>query len=311
MTSDDWALRHFRNYVSAFRLAVEGCYGTDWRLGLHERVLTGWSTDAERRMTAEKRARASQLMRAAWYTEYQLRWPLAAPEAIEFANQWAVVQTYYAVSSAAQVAILVVTDNEAKNHQSFLNQMSDWAANRLPYPLSTRCVRYESPEVRGLSPSFRREKGLVAAAVPTHANAEQYLFTAVRTTRENQVDERGKEWLAKRPGRVRLSPGYRAQQDSDPKLRPTTFFNFLWEMRRRANYGGADVFVAGGIGRADHTALLEGLAFLTDFTLTVFESAVAARGHSGLLQEAMDSCRLGATTLPPLGERAALWGAKA
>lgn len=253
-------------------------------------------------LSAGNERRIRQLLRLAWYTEHQLKGPLDHDDMLEIANQWTVVQAYYAVYSAGQAAQIALTGNEARTHGAFLNAISRQAdSGTFPYPLSVRCKRHSPADVVGLSATFGRERGFNPTARPDPRSFEQYLYTAVRQTRDRQLKEKERAWKEARPGTRRVPNGFRAAEEDG--LKTTTLLNLLYEMRRRAHYGDADVFVTHGISQRDHKRLLLGLIFVVDFINLVFETALVGRGHLQLLKGTADRLRLGRPESPALYSR--------
>lgn len=293
---EDWALRHLGNYQRAVQLAVLGRYGEDWQRPIANSMLSRWRSRATV-LSGRNDRRIRQLLRIAWYTEHQLKGPLDHDGLLEIANQWTVVQSYFAVYSAGQAAQIALTGNEAGTHSAFLNAVSRQAdSEAFPYPLSVRCKRHSPADVVGLSATFSREKGFNPTARPDLRSSEQYLYTAVRQTRDRQLKEKVSDWKKAHPGKRRVPNGFRAAKE--PGLKTTTLLNLLYEMRRRAHYGDADVFVADGISQRDHERLLQGLIFVVDFINLVFETALAARGHLELLKDTADGLRLDRSESP-------------
>src|SRR6188472_478658 len=73
--------------------------------------------------------------------------------------------------------------------------------------------------------------------------------TWLRSTRRARLLRREEDWKRKE-GKSRIPPKVRSMFAE--KLAPTSFFDCLWRMRIRANYGSVDPFITSYIPESDH-----------------------------------------------------------
>lgn len=122
-----------------------------------------------------------------WNTEVLLRVPLEYPDLIRAANHWAVVQAYYAALSVSHAWLLAESDGVPDSHSRHLCYLSNRLidASYVPYPLNIACISIvEKETVVGLSNEFQSESNFSPLRQPNTGDYEQFLFSALKTTRE-------------------------------------------------------------------------------------------------------------------------------
>lgn len=186
-----------------------------------------------------------RLLRIAWQTELAGRVSNAYNDAmlLRVAAQTLPVQAYYAVFNAARAMTTVAgtrCDTHQAVHRDFQSQRArrayrSWGVTLAGDPESlTQCVL--DPPIT-VPYSFN--------PMELSHDPEQYVCAALRMTRRWKFAMQRDEWLRKNrtksgAQRRRLPATERAQLlDS---LRPTTLMDFLYELRRRANYEGVDEY---------------------------------------------------------------------
>lgn len=98
--------------------------------------------------------------------------------------------------------------------------------------------------------------------------------TWLRSTRKARLSRREEDWK-KDHGRKRISP--KAREELAEALAPTSFFDCLWRMRIRSNYGAVDPFVISYIPEADHGHFHRALSVCIDAAVGLLELHVARR----------------------------------
>ena len=141
-----------------------------------------------------------------------------------------------------------------------------------------------------------------------------YLFAALRTTRRWKLRQQRVSWLAdaanrKKDGglRKRLPAGEAARIAT--RLRPTTLLDFVYELRRSANYDTADEYGA-EVNDSDIARFQVGMEHLLDTGMLVIETQLAAlAGVKALEQQAQawskTAKRVGSWAEEPLERRLA------
>lgn len=101
----------------------------------------------------------------------------------------------------------------------------------------------------------------------------------LRTTRAKELERRFTEARRKsavRPGRSRANLSKSDKERVASSMAPTTIFDILWRLRKKANYDDADVFVLGALTELDALRLGRSLAIVTDATVAALEALIAA-----------------------------------
>jgi hypothetical protein len=186
-----------------------------------------------------------RLLRIAWQTELAARVSEAYDDGMlrRVAAQTLPVQSYYAVFSAARAmttAAGAACNTHQAVHRDFQSQRArhayrSWGVTLAGDPESLPdCVFV--PQVTVPYPFNPMEL--------SH-DPEQYVCAALRMTRRWKIALQRDDWLRKNKTqsgmhRKRLPASERARINAD--LRPTTLMDFLYELRRRANYEGVDEY---------------------------------------------------------------------
>jgi len=169
----------------------------------------------------------------------------APPALVVVASHWAAIQAYYAVHGFGWAVLRCLGQSYNKRHSVFVERMrSDVLSRYLPRPFNI-CTRgglgssgMRSIEYIGSSVSPHAARELSNLASPTKQNAEVLVCKAVQTTRFGEIDSRCSS--KRMPGKP-LTVGTRAAVEKD--LPDTSFADFLWRMRCRANYENPDMFI--------------------------------------------------------------------
>ena len=99
----------------------------------------------------------------------------------------------------------------------------------------------------------------------------------LRTTRANELEWRFDERRRKKPdaGRSRRNVSREGKNRIAASMAPTTLFDVLWRMRKKASYEDADVFVLGAAGAQDARRFAESLVTVTDATVAAIEAVIS------------------------------------
>lgn len=188
-----------------------------------------------------------RLLRIAWQTELAARVSDAYDDAMlrRVAAQTLPVQSYYAVFNAAR-AMTAVAGAACSTHQAVHR---DFQSQR-----AARAYRSWGVTLAGDPESLTGCLFNPQITVPYSFNPmelshgpEQYVYVALRMARRWKIALLRDDWLRrnrlKNGGqRKRLPAAERAKIVTG--LRPTTLMDFLYELRRRSNYEGADEYGA-------------------------------------------------------------------
>jgi len=238
-------------------------------------------------------------LRNAWGTELLLAatGEIAHDELIGLANNWAVVQAYYAGYHAVQALVLARGEPRPQSHPTTQRQNSTfWAmrsVNLPPWSLgwhSAGCCNL--PSDRTVNP------------IHPWTNCDEYTCwnlaaMALRTTREDMLKERFRKdrerkrsaarraWQREEQGRLarnrrpRVEPRLPLPRLSQPEklaidrsLRPSTLLDYLYRLRIRSNYEDATMFTDGPEQAYESWAVHQSLCRITAATLLVHELLV-------------------------------------
>lgn len=219
----------------------------------------------------------------AWSSELALYLvQLEDAERLWLANQWAHVQSYYAVSRMASAWFCARNGDVLDTHRGLLRSVSAQITDTqlMPYPWSLVCeVSEPTARYAGFVRSPRSVSNLSKGADP-HDLAAMML----RTTRGREVIRRVEQ--VKQHGRLDRAPrGEKLRQDLT--LEPTTIFEFAWRMRTRSNYGDPAMFYVGTLTPERSREYAEAIRLWTRSTMFVFESFIAQKARTLLVDTAV------------------------
>lgn len=279
------SFRAYLNYVEDLAGSIGGIYGVASSLveGVHDGVLLHPPVARMRRkqLDDDRSATVKQALRKAWSHTYRMAVEVGDAALFdEEANAWIPTQAYYAVYHALLAYAAASHQSIPNNHRAGLNFASELVSSgRLPYPWSACCTG--GPETADISyAGFKSTISRVhVLTTPDPQTTEDRLAMFLRTTRQKELERRFAEARQRKPapGRSRrnLSRAEKAKLAAD--MKPTSMFDILWRLRKKANYDDADVFVLGAAHEHDARRLGSGLAILTDATVAALEALIAAR----------------------------------
>lgn len=126
---------------------------------------------------------------------------------------------------------------------------------------------------------------------PDPLTSADRLAMFLRTTRRKELERRFGQERAKAPapGRSRRNLSKIEKERLAVTMAPTTVFDVLWRMRKKANYEDADTFVLGAAGELDARRLGQGLVIVADATCAALEALSCAYVGPRLLADAAAS----------------------
>lgn len=265
-------------------------------------------------------------LRNAWGTELLLvtTGEIAHDELIGIANNWAVVQAYYASYHAVQALVIARGEPRPQSHPTTQRQYSSfWAAR--PVDLSPWSLGWQAGQCLNL-PSNRKVSTIHAWSSCNDSNCWDLVAMALRTTREDLIearikDERDRKRSAARTAwqheeQTRLAKNKRprpqpqaplprlTQADKitvEESLRPTTVLEYLYRLRIRSNYADATMFTDGPETPHESRAVHHALCRITSATLLVHELLVGKLIGWANLDSMVDEWLESPTTATNLG----------
>jgi hypothetical protein len=240
-----------------------------------------------------------RLMRIAWQTELATKvldtvpgdTPTAALQLAmlrRISSQTLPVQVYYALFNMAR-AHTAVAGHPCQSHRQVHD---DFASNRLvgapgpwgasltgdPDDLSTCLLNGRTPPDLAFNPM---EQG---------RDPIQYLGAALRMTRRWQIESRRLDWLKDKQNRTRAGQRYKAlpargRDEIIARLRPTTLMDFVYELRRRANYESTDEY-GSDVDDFVIARFHKGMLYLLDSGMLVYEAEIVRCAGKDAFREA-------------------------
>jgi len=285
-TDDELVFKTFRNYLEAICAWANDLYPHNSGVlhGLAPAVKAqAWRTRTQGNSKSLSK-RAAEVLRNAWATEVLLNSPriLGNDELIGFSNLWAPVQAYYTVFHAIRALEIVQSGGEGPgNHQAVLQIASSRvAATSSPFvaPWTARVLGSEARwRYEGFGTAIL-DRSISNLSPPYLANAPSLLAKALKTTRQEQIDEHHDGWLKPlktTAGKPRKTLPTTVRDANAEKMRATTLFDLLWRLRRRSNYKEGDALLTGSLGPADAAAFHAALADIVAATLLIAEIYLA------------------------------------
>lgn len=220
----------------------------------------------------------ARLLRISWQTELAAGFASAfnEPALKRISAQTLPINVYYAMFNM-QRAMGRVRGTRLDQHVGAAREFAS-RASRLPLPW---CVTLSGdPDELGtckLSPEIA-EPYAISPIERSHDDAA-YLWAALRMARRWKLGLARESWLASKKNRKkdgtkrrRLPSGVRAELAAE--LRPTTLYDFLWELRRRASYESADEY-GSDVDAADFERFYDGLVSCLDTGMLIAETSIS------------------------------------
>jgi len=263
------------------------------------------------RATSSLSSDAAGLLRIAWQTELASRFAVALdePSLKRISAPTLPVNAYYAVFNCRR-AFGRVAGTNLDRHNAVADDFAG-RTRRLPLPWSlTLAGDPEDLETCDLKPPIVKPYSITPIERSHEPSA--YAWAALRMARRWKVELARESWFNDRKHRKpdgskrqRLPKGIKKKLALG--LRPTTLYDFLWELRRRANYESSDEY-GSDVGIADFARFHDGLVALLDAAMLIGETEIARRvGYEALAAAGSDwmgsARRAGAWATEPLSTR--------
>lgn len=284
-------LRRFtvnRHYLQAMRRFFEATYGKgqDRHLQLRDAVRSRKAWENIQKSSDLNLDEVRRFLMLGWTSEAQLQMPSTLGEGapIAYFNAWAPVQAYYAIYGVMQAwfaanGISGLTDD----HTAALKTMSATIRERNLFPepwglLSVGCPMRDERTYLNEPDGYDCAAPIELLTIPTPLDGPAEFWprfgTWLRSTRRARLLRREEDWKRKE-GKSRIPPKVRTMFAE--KLAPTSFFDCLWRMRIRANYGSVDPFITSYIPESDHRIFHWSLRECIDATAGLVELYVARK----------------------------------
>ena len=295
-------LRRFtvnRNYLQSTRLFLEDRYGGGNSLyrGLQQEIHSRPAWQRMNRGTADLE-RVRQFLFLGWTSEIQLYLPaiMGTSAIIGYSNTWAPVHAYYAVFGALQAWFAANRlHGVADDHTATLRTISNMIEQRDLFP-PPWCLLATGCPMRGEKTHLNVPPGVVCTThfevltIPVPFEEPRDFWprygTWLRSTRAARLQAREESWK-KEHKLKRVSPAARTQIASS--VAPTSFFDLLWRLRIKSNYGTIDPYLVSSISENDHRTFYGGLVTATRATMALLELYIARKiGKQDYLQLADD-----------------------
>lgn len=313
------AFRAYVNYFEDLAGTIGGLYMANSVVeGVHNGVLTHRPVaKVQRRLLAADGFTAmNAAYRKSWSTLRRLDLEVGDPEVYdEEANAWLPAQAYYTVFHSILGFSVASGQPVPRDHAAAL-KLAGRVVERgvLPRPWDAWCAgcpQTDSCTFGGVSFSG----GYVhVLSSPDPSTSEDRLAMFLRTTRRKELERRFDQARSKKPavGRSRRNLKKADKEQIAQSMAPTTVFDVLWRMRKKANYEDADTFVLGAADELDARRLGQALVIVADATVAALEALACAYVGPNVLAD-MAHAYAQKTSSPPtsaVGRRAASWAAR-
>lgn len=305
----------YRYYLSAIYLLLEREYGSDpiQLSALSQAINRRPAYQGIEPLTYARPDRLAALIKNAWQTEVALKLPrLLEVEDEEFAAlsiHWGTSQLYYAVYCAASAWLEAMSGaNSPRTHREALDKLAKYATTEAMFPLpwGAACHSYTPVAYSGETAGYQYQPRFVDHLhSPDLSTALDMVCLFLKTTRDKDLALRVATWKKKTNRERILRPELRRL---DSILQPTTVFDFLWFLRKRATYEDAELFLVGSTLEDDAVGYFDNLCRIGRASLLLFEKLLAkAYGRDNmerLARDFMSKSRYGKKTV---GERIPYW----
>lgn len=278
-----------RHYLQAIRHFLESCYGQqgpELHVALRDAVRTRSAWQRIQRAHAPDREEVRRFLVLGWTSEAQLQIPsmLGADAPTGFFNAWSPVQAYYAVYGILQAWFAAnniggITDDHTAALKTVASMIRErdlfpepWGLLAIGCPMRNERLHLNEPP----GVDCARHVELLTIPMQTDPRAEFWARYGswLRSTRKARLLRREEQWKQENH-KDRISP--KARTAIADGLAPTSFFDCLWRMRIRANYGSIDPFVTSYIPETEHRQFHTALTVCVDATAGLLEQYVARK----------------------------------
>jgi len=282
------AFRAYVNYFEDLAGNIGGLYGLAPSLaaGVHDAIESHpptWRIQ-RRRLGSDQTKSMEVAFRKSWSTLRRLDLEIEDPDVFdEEANAWLPSQAYYAVFHAVLGFAVASGQQVPRDHAATLKLAGkEVLRGALPAPWDSwceGCPQNGTHKFGGINPSGQPVHVLSS---PDPWTSDDRLAMFLRTTRQKELERRFDQERSKGkpvPGRTRKNLKRADKERMAQSMAPTTIFDVLWRMRKKANYDDADTFVLGAAGELDARRFGQALVIVTDATVGALEGLAAA--HAG------------------------------
>ena len=309
--------RAYLNYFEDLAGTIGGLYGLTESLaaGVHDSVAAhppAWRI--QRRVPdASRSAKIERSFRTSWGTLRLLDLAVEDPEFFDaVANAWIPAQAYYGVYHAVLGFAAASAQTVPSDHAAALKLVGkEVVRGVLPAPWNASCAgcpHTGSARFGGLATSG---EAVHVLSPPDPWTSDDRLAMFLRTTRRKELDRRfdQERQRNRKPGRTRRNLSKADKERIAERMPPTTLFDVLWRIRKKANYEDADTFVLGAGDEIDARRLAQALVIVTDGTVAALEAlAVAYVGPESLANAAQAyAVRTQSGSESAIGRRASSW----
>ncbi|MCP4382682.1 MAG: hypothetical protein GY798_14900 [Hyphomicrobiales bacterium] len=311
------AFRAYVNYFEDLAGSIGGLYGMAPSLaaGVHDGVADHPPTwRVQRRPLNRDRAQGlDTAFRKSWSTLRRLDREVEDPDLFdEEANAWLPSQAYYAIYHAILGFAAASRQAIPRDHAAALKLAGkEVVRGSLPTPWDAwceGCPQTGSHQFGGVIPSG---EAVHVLSSPDPWSSDDRLAMFLRTTRRKELERRfAVERNRKpKPGRTRRNLSASDKERIAGTMAPTTLFDVLWRMRKKAHYEDADTFVLGAAGELDARRFGQALVIVTDATVAVLEGITAAYIGPDLLADLAEAyvTKISADADSAVGRRATSW----
>ena len=309
--------RAYLNYFEDLAGTIGGLYGLTESLssGVHDGVAASPPTwRIQRRvLTASRSEDTEKAFRKSWGTLRRLDREVEDPEFFdEEANAWIPAQAYYAVFHAILGFAAASAQSVPRNHAAALRLAGkEVVRGALPAPWDAWCDGCPHTESQGFGGLLPSGDAVHVLSSPDPWMSDDRLAMFLRTTRRKELDRRFHQERQRnvKPGRTRRNLHKVDKERIAQKMPPTTLFDILWRIRKKANYEDADTFVLGAGDELDARRLAQALVIVTDGTVAALEGLAAAYIGPELLANAAQAYAIRTSSGPEsaVGRRASSW----
>jgi hypothetical protein len=279
-----WTFRAYAHHLQALADVISSEYGPPDGLAaaVHRRVLLQpfVRTVQRRQLCSDERAALDQALRKAWGRLRRVRHHVEdADDYDEEANAWLPVETYYAVYHAIVAFGIATGQVPPRDHAAALKLVAkEVRRGLLPHPWSIWCEGCPQTGTVMVHGTARPSELVHVPSSPGSAAGDERLVTFLRTTRQKELERRFADSRTRNvpPGRTRRRLTRQEKESAAGTMAPTTIFDLLWRLRKKASYDDPDCFVFGAVDEVDARRFGEALAIIADATVAALEGAMTA-----------------------------------
>lgn len=291
------------NYLRAFHTIIHTRYGQGWPWPSSQHELLAGLASAARASGCLKRFRPAssvdndllrRTLRNAWGSELLLATPVG-DELVGIANNWHVVQAYYACYQSAQALAAARGISSPTTHERLQNQFSaTWIVKSVDLPPWSFGFKLGSVENAPPGITFRKlrhgwedcspESCWSLALKALETTRGNHLTRRKQQARKDKQKERSKAWEKEREGKESEGRTFRKKkptgmpnltaeerEDIDRKMRATSMVDYLYRLRMRSNYDDPTMFTDGPEHPTESQDVHTHLSDLTASTLLIHE----------------------------------------